>query len=278
MTPAVQQFSFLNRWFIFRRKGDIPAEVIEESTSKNIPSSSPTVPASSPTVPASSPTDPASSYTRKQYAASEVLQFYIDAPLMDRLKIADKSSLRWISPGSPFPIYDPTTPTETYPSIEHFLAGMRYKLATDKPGLSQSLFGTSGSIHQKFIRQRAAESGIGVGAKALTEERDSKLLVDELKEIHDSIKLSAMKKWGAKFNESTWKELENNLITEAITQRWTKDARFRTIVEAAKQQGKTLLFYTGSASSIYGGKRTAEGNLEGENKIGKTMMSVAGFT
>ena len=46
---------------------------------------------------------------------------------------------------------------------------------------------------------------------------------------------------------------------------------------AAKQQGKTLLFYTGSASSEYGGKRTQDGTLEGENKLGKAIMEIAGF-
>jgi hypothetical protein len=48
-------------------------------------------------------------------------------------------------------------------------------------------------------------------------------------------------------------------------------------VEAAKQQGKYLLFFTGSSSSEYGGKRTKEGYLEGENKLGKMIMKVAGF-
>ena len=70
---------------------------------------------------------------------------------------------------------------------------------------------------------------------------------------------------------------KDDLLKEAVRQRWEKDARFRTIVEAAKQQSKTLLFYTGSASSEYGGKRTQEGYLEGENKLGKAMMEIAGF-
>ena len=117
-----------------------------------------------------------------------------------------------------------------------------------------------------------------MGSIALSDERNKELLGLELKEIRDSIALGAMKKLGVNFNKSRWAELEDTLITDAVTQRWTKDARFRTIVDAAKQQGKTLLFYTGSASSIYGGKRTAEGYLEGENKIGKAMMEVAGFT
>jgi predicted NAD-dependent protein-ADP-ribosyltransferase YbiA (DUF1768 family) len=214
---------------------------------------------------------------KKQYAPAELLQFYQEAASQDRLKIGDKTALRWIAPGSPFPIQDPANPTETYPSIEHFLAAMRYKVATDKPGLAQSLFGPQGSIHQKFLRQRAAEMGVGVGAKALTDDRDAKLLVEEMKEIHDEMRQTAMKKWKAKFDDAKWSTVKDDLLKEAVRQRWTKDARFRTIVEAAKQQGKTLLFYTGSASSEYGGKRTQEGYLEGENKLGKAIMEIAAF-
>ena len=106
----------------------------------------------------------------------------------------------------------------------------------------------------------------------------SELLGLELKEVRDSIALGAMKKLGVSLNKSRWTELEDTFITDAVRQRWENDRRYTTIVTAARDQGKTLLFYTGSASSIYGGKRTAEGYLEGENKIGKAMMEVAGFT
>ena len=283
MTKAVAEFSFLNRWFIFRRKGDISPNVIPTAPSATAPpSDTPTAPTPTPIAPTPSaptaPTDP-SVTTKRKYAAAELLKFYQDAPVEDRLKIADTTAMRWIAPGSPFPIQDPTSGgSETYPSIEHFLAGMRYKLATDKPGLSQSLFGTAGTIHQKFLNQRVSEVGIGVGAKPLTADRDANLLVEEVKEVRAELRSSAMKKWKAKFDDAKWSDdIEEALIHEAIKQRWTKDSRFRTIVEAAKQQGKTLLFYTGSGSSVYGGKRTAEGYIEGENKIGKAIMEVAGF-
>jgi predicted NAD-dependent protein-ADP-ribosyltransferase YbiA (DUF1768 family) len=119
--------------------------------------------------------------------------------------------------------------------------------------------------------------GVGAGAKPLTDDRDAALIVEEMKDIHDEMKASAMKKWKATFNAPKWDSVKDDLLKEAVRQRWEKDARFHTIVEAAKQQGKTLLFYTGSASSEYGGKRTQEGLLEGENKLGKAIMMVAGF-
>ena len=283
MSTAVEQFSFLNRWFVFRRKTEVGAQVIEPAPGAAAVAM-PTVPlgpVDSEEVAAEvqavvEPPAPAAT-GKKQYTPAELLQFYQEAALQDRLKIGDKTALRWISPGSPFTIDDPVNASEKYPSIEHFLAGMRYKVATDKPALSQSLFGTDGTIHQKFLRQRSAEVGVGAGSKPLSDDRDAALIVEELKEVHNEMRQTAMKKWKAKFDESKWSAVKDDLLKEAIRQRWAKDARFRTIVEAAKQQGKYLLFYTGSASSEYGGKRTNVGVLEGENKVGKAIMEVAGF-
>ena len=281
MTPAVEQFSFLNRWFVFRRRGEQGAADAEARVaSASIVTTVPGAPAPGATAPgATVPGAPATAANgKRQYAPAELLQFYQDAPALDRLKIGDKTALRWISPGSPFPIQDPVTPAETYPSIEHFLAAMKYKVASDKPELAQALFGPQSIIHQKFLRQRIAEIGVGVGAKPLPDDRDATLLVEEIKEIHNEMRAVGMKKWKAKFDQAKWDSVNNGLLKEAVRQRWEKDARFRTIVEAAKQQGKTLLFYTGSANSEYGGKRTNVGNLEGENKLGKAIMEVAGFS
>jgi predicted NAD-dependent protein-ADP-ribosyltransferase YbiA (DUF1768 family) len=313
MTPAVQQFSFLNRWFIFRRRGDIAMTAPAVTMTKSRPNltipnqglsseglsaaglsaaglGAAGVPATAGLgatagigaaagVPATAgvPAIGLPTTSRKQYAPSEVLQFYQESPALDRLKIDDKYALRYISPGTSFTISDPVTATETYPSIEHFLAAMRYKVATDKPGLAQAIFSPTGTIHQKFLRLRDAEKGIGAGAKGLTDDREAELITEELKEVHSEMRISGIKKRGAKFDENRWNEVKDDLLEEAVRQRYSKDARFRKILDAAKQQGKTLLFYTGSANSEYGGKQTKDKYLEGENKLGRAMMKIAGF-
>jgi predicted NAD-dependent protein-ADP-ribosyltransferase YbiA (DUF1768 family) len=311
MTPAVEQFSFLNRWFIFRRKGDAGVAVDATATAVTPVSVSkkpaiklgkaataPVVNVGPALVPetveaavaselqaANAQEEAAVAATaasakeqgRRQYSPSEVLQFYQESPAIDRLKIGDKLALRYIAPGTPFIITDPVTPTERYPSIEHFMAAMRYKVASDKPGLAQALFSPTGRIHQKFLRQRDSEKGVGAGAKELTDDREAELITEELKEVHAEMRLTGMKKNNTKFDEAKWNGVKDDLLKEAVRQRYTKDARFRTIVEAAKQQGKTLLFYTGSASSEYGGKQTKEKYIEGENKVGKAIMELAGF-
>jgi len=284
MLPAVEQFSFLNRWFVFRRKSEQTLEVVSapapagsvsgeakeaEEVAEEVKNASADVAAEA----------PVATNGRKQYDAAAVLQFELESAPIDKLRIGDKLAQRWLAPGSPFPIQDPDPRSagESYPTMEHFLAAMKYKVASDKPNLAQSLFGPDGTIHQKFLRQKQAEVGVGAGAKPLTEAREAALLMEEIKEVHQESRLAAMKKWKAKFDDGKWTAVKDELLENAVEQRFKKDARFHTIVEAAKQQGKYLLFFTGSALSEYGGKRTKEGYLEGENKVGKAMMKVAGF-
>ena len=290
MSEAVKQFSFLSRWFIFKRVGEsAPSDgvageraAIAEPTDglpeeEGVDLSEAAVAAGSavaPAVVAAAP--PAPPAGNRKYAAAEVLQFYQEATLQDRLKIGNQYAMRHIAPGTLFPISDPADPTQVYPSIEHFMAGMRYKYATDKPTLATAIFGQeSPIIHQKFENLRRAE--MGPTQKPLHPNRDAQLLTEEVKAVHAEMKPAAMKKHNAKFDEVKWNGVKEGLLEEAVKQRYAKDQDFRTILEAAKQQGKTLLFYTGSASSEYGGKRTAEGVIEGENKLGKMMMKVAGF-
>jgi mRNA (guanine-N7-)-methyltransferase len=287
MTPAVEQFSFLNRWFVFRRKSEQTLQVPGTAPSTVAVAPSTVVQSASQALPLA--TEPESKEPeskeaevvngKKTYDSAKVLQFEITSAAIDKLRIGDKLAQRWIAPGSPFPIQDPDPRSagESYPSIEHFMAAMKYKVATDKPNLAQSLFGPDGTIHQKYLRQKQAEIGVGAGAKPLTDTREAEILAEEIKEVHTNSRQAAMKTWKAKFDEAKWNSVKDELLNNAVKQRWDKDARFHTIVEAAKQQGKYLLFFTGSASSEYGGKRTQEGYLEGENKMGKAMMEIAGF-
>ena len=67
-------------------------------------------------------------------------------------------------------------------------------------------------------------------------------------------------------------------IEDAIQQRMTRDAKFKKIVDAAKAQGVYLLYYTGSTGgSELGGVRRPDGHIDGDNRIGKTIMRLAGY-
>ena len=79
-------------------------------------------------------------------------------------------------------------------------------------------------------------------------------------------------------NEGAWFAQKDKVLTEGLRQRWEKDARLRKIVEAVKAKGLILLYYTGPGSgSDLGGKRAADETIDGENKVGRILMQLAGF-
>jgi predicted NAD-dependent protein-ADP-ribosyltransferase YbiA (DUF1768 family) len=242
------------------------------------PASSPlgASPAAAPAAAADTHTIPVVDAVRRKYGLSELFQFYIDASQGDKIKIGDPDAARWLAPSAPFPIMDGDV---TYPSVDHYMAAMKYKLATNKPELASKIFSQEGEVHQSFLRTRATESA--QGARALTAQRDHDLLKGErAKVLEESNPLgtTGMKKYRVTFDEGRWFGVKDGVLRDALTQRWSKDERLRRIVQAIKAKGLVLLYYTGPGSgSDLGGKRTSEGYIDGENKVGKILMELAGF-
>jgi hypothetical protein len=319
MSDATKQFSFLNRWFIFKRtsegtgvdlmptaeeealssirseiqstavemgelvtekkgveapvaKGTAvkPAEeVLSDANIKEIVIDR-TIPVAATAVPIVPGT-----LALKTFSANEIFQFYADAALQDKLKIGDKGAGRWLSPNAPFRIPDPSDPTELYPSVEHYIAGQKLKRASNKPELGPNLFTNTGTVHQSFERQRL-ELTDG-GTKALSEDVDFDLLKKESEKVRDELKPASLRKYGVVIDDGKYETLKNGIIREALQYRLEKDVRFRKIIEAARSQGKVLLYYTGTvAGSELGGVRRANGQIDGQNKIGKFIMELAG--
>ena len=195
----------------------------------------------------------------------------------------DPDAARWLAPSAPFDIHDGET---VYPSLEHYLAAMKYKFATNKPDLAESLFSQSyvqadgkkgyGSIHQEFLGKREADTA--QGTRALTSERAHELLKAERKSVIDESSPAAFKKYRVVYDQAQWDAIKDVKLREGLKQRWDRDQRLRRIVEAAKAKGLTLLYYTGPGTgSDLGGKRTPEGLIDGENKVGRILMELAGF-
>lgn len=213
---------------------------------------------------------------KSRYSLSEVFQFFDGASLEDRLGINDKGAGRWLSPSAPFPLADPDESSTVYPTLEHYLAAMKYKVASTKPDLAKSLFSREGRIHQKFMNQRLLETNSNT--KPLGEKRDFELLQEEKDEVRKALRPATQKMYSAPIDEAAWATVKDKVLLDALTQRWEKDARLRKIVEAARSQGKILLYYTpGASTSNLGAVRKPDGAIEGDNKIGKTYMNLAGF-
>jgi predicted NAD-dependent protein-ADP-ribosyltransferase YbiA (DUF1768 family) len=215
---------------------------------------------------------------QKKYKATEIFRFFGRAELKDSLGIGDAGAARWLALSAPFPIKDKGI---EYPTVNHYLAGMKYKLATDKPELAEDIFSSKGTIHTKYLRLRDQIASKHKGEKEkpqVKEQEDQELLRSEAADVADAALAKTIKRYKAQFNEATWIASKDDVLKEALNQRWKYDARFRKIVEAARQKDKYLLYYTGSSTlSSFGGIRRDDGRIEGENQVGKIIMTLAGF-
>ncbi len=221
----------------------------------------------------------------RTYKPSEVFLFYTDAQTtVDSLKKGDKGAGRWLAPSAPFAIVDPEDKTKIYPTMEHFVGAMRVKLASNKSsdpvaasGIAASIFGREGSIHQRFLQDRLVESDSGT--RPLSEERDHHYTQQEQAAVKDAMRAPSLKKYGIVVDEALWAAKRDAVLEEALGQRWKRDKRFHDAVVAARDLGKYLLYYTpGSSISNVGGiRRAADGQIMGENRIGKIIMRLAGY-
>jgi SAM-dependent methyltransferase len=309
MTDTVKKFSFLNRWFIFKRsslgqgvaspvpEGEEVAESLAESSNsvevdENGEEVEEEVEEEEVEVGAGDKSGIASAHVERtvpvtsasaipismkaardrQFESNELYQFSLDADLKDKLKIGDKGSARWLAPSAPFPIVDLYDSSVIYPSVEHFLAGMRFRLASNKPLVASTIFSRTGSIHQDYIRQRESEKA----AKSYTEDRDFELLKEESDQVKRAQQGAALRTYGATIDDVKWLTVKQDMLREAVKQRLEKDKRLRTIIDAARSQGKYLLFHVKSAGNELGGQRRADKKIDGENRYGKMLMELAG--
>jgi SAM-dependent methyltransferase len=310
MSESVKEFSFLNRWFIFKRvaAGVAVAEEAAEATASvqgialaediradvSVGESATVADAvvaeamqsireakeelgAVEVAPRTIPTTAAPAARR--FEASEVLLVYGEAKVADVLGIKDPGALRWMAPSAPFPILARAEDgTEVkYPTVEHYMAAMKYEKATNKPELARTLFAQDGSIHQDFEGKRLIETQ--AGKRPLTEERDAALLKEEVARVKSEVTPQKMKLYRATYTESAWMAVKDDLLRGALKQRMDRDARFKRAVEAARNKGKYILYYTGpsGASELGGVRKTQTGMIEGENKVGRFIMALANF-
>ena len=274
MGEAVKQFSFMNRWFIFKRTSDGTVTATEATTETVAPPAAATEEEGAAVVPGKQMK--VALLTRK-YGANEVINFYTDAGTQDKLAIKDPLYARYLAPSAYFSIPDKDDPTVIYPSLEHFIAGMKYKIGGNNPIKAKSLFSTDGIIYSKYDNKRLEETG--AGQKKLSWDREAELLKDETTDIRKETTPTGFKRHKTVFDEVKWASQQDGLLRYALTYRYDKDARYRKIIEAARNQKKYLLYYSQSgATSELGGRRRADDErIEGQNKLGLLMMKIAVF-
>lgn len=302
MSDIVKEFSFLNRWFIFKRKGEIEIPKMppitlalgEDETSETIPSTEEKRQEMDEGVEQAAPVEEeeveeeVESETGarlpppdRKFTEVEIFRFGADARQADLLGVKDdagKKDLnvgRWIGLGAPFPIPDPEDPEVKYPTLEHYLAAMKLKLASNKPNLAKELMSTTGSIHQAFNIKRRAEGGIKTESP-----RDYELLNEEVADVRKKMMKTYLNQYKVVFDDTKWIPVKDKVLMDGLKYRWEHDKRFRDTVEAARAAGKYLLFSTkvaAVASELGGSRSLTTGRIDGENRVGRYIMEIAGF-
>jgi hypothetical protein len=151
---------------------------------------------------------------------------------------------------------------------------MKLKLGSNKPNLAKDLMSSTGRIHQDFVLKRRAESVKPESA------RDFELLAEEANDVRKKMTKTYLNQYRVSFDDVKWIPIKDKVLMDALRYRWDHDKRFHAGVEAARVLGKYLLYSTkiaAVASELGGTRSLTTGIIEGENKVGRFIMELAGF-
>ena len=284
MSEPVKEFSFLNRWFIFKRQ-EIPQVPVPVPVSVSLPIESEMAVASEdlPVLEQKKEEPQSMIAPVRTFTLNEIFLFGPSVRVADQLQLNDMYAGRWLSLSAPFPIPDPERPDVLYPSMEHYMAAMRL-VRTATPAdrgrdLAVTLLSTNGSIHQKFLQMRLMKKvERKQDQKIILDDNETERLLAETKSVKDALLKKSLTPFRISLNDDEWNRVKMDILRNALTYRWERDARFHTIVEAARTQGKYLLYSqpATNAGSEMGGQWKL-GRIQGENKVGHMIMEIAGF-
>ncbi len=292
MPEPVKQFSYLNRWFIFKRVGETygaeaslavepsavpkPKKVAKLKGNESAPR-----PASGVGEALESKEEERVGVAeevkkpdpKRKWKNREIFEFGWQSGSRDPIGI--KNSRRILGLNYPFNITDPDNSLQVYPSIEHYLAAMKYKLASKpkRPDLA-SLFTAAGAIHQEARAILEAKKG---SKKVLTPDDKQKLLNEETRKVLAASSKEGMAANRVSFDEGLWDTVKDGLVESALTKRFERDDEFKQILAAVKRENLYLL-YSSPGDDDFGGSRDDDGVIQGENKVGLFLMQLAGYT
>ena len=160
----------------------------------------------------------------RKFSAREIFTFGIDVgvspsnvSVKNEKGLADKHMARWLSLAAPFPIPDPDTPEITYPSVEHYLAAMKLKYASNKPDLAAQLMSSTGSIHKKYLTTRMTDK------IRKDSPRDFELLAQEASDVRKKLTKTELNAYRAVIDENEWSLIKDKVLMDALRYRWEHD-------------------------------------------------------
>jgi hypothetical protein len=265
MSKTLQDFSFLNRWFIFRRHsvGKLvePMKVAQETTQMTAVPPSELIQLAD-AVPVQIPI--------KVQENRPIYKFSSRAAQKDDLKIGRKDWARYINTSTLSNLRDVGDPSIIYPSLDAAFASGLFQSATNKPELGPALFSINSTIHQDYLRKLREEPDAD-------DKRKAQILEDELVAIRNQIKPAELKRLGVKFNEAQWSAERDDIMQHFISERYNTDSEFKRIMDAIKAKNGILVFHNGSKPGDLGGLVKDNNVIEGQNKLGVMYMRAAGL-
>lgn len=282
MSMVIKQFSFLNRWFIFRRRSTgsgiaptaapiiLPTTPIQEQTQTQAPPAPTLEIEEEEDIVVPEGTDANSLIT----ADGPIFQFYHKSAAKDELKVGDKHWRRYLSTYAPFSFKDPVNPTIIYPSLEAALSSAKLGIASNKPEIGPILFGETGRIHQDTVEKTQELIGVSATARELTADEKTKLIEEEGNAVRDTMKPASLRKIGVKLDETVWNNAEERILADYLRQRYEGDTHFKQILDKIRDVRGRLFYYS---SSSLGGSIKDDGTIVGENRLGRALMRLVGL-
>jgi hypothetical protein len=299
MTDAVQRFSFLNRWYVFKRRSDrrpkAPVAVpiaatpvgLTEVRPERLTEAAVAAPALS-AIPEEAETEapaPASAPVLEEAPQLDVIElppeaavgpFLINASNKTpdlRLGEALKDWPRYMSLGTLVDLPDRTDPTIKYPSVEAAIGASRYQTASTIPEKGAELFRTEGTIHQTFERMRTDARRTKTG-EVLDAELD-RLVDGEVKTLRIESGKNKIVSRGGKWDDAAWLAAREGVYRDYLKKRYEVDERFRQMIDAVRATRGEILFVNGKEPNALGVGVLDDGTVVGgENIVGKIMMEL----
>jgi len=303
MIPVIQKFSFLNRWFIFKRRRTTGLAVMPVMKRRTLPAAAATEmeeevekpatvveevvaeeAAAAPLLEEDSPANSAESIAEEVTEEGGELTIaegpiYLFGPRSAKAKreelkalgIKDAHWRRYITTVTPFPFKDRMDPRITYPNFEAAIASAKIQVASKKPELGPQLFSVEGNLHQAIV---AEEEALGA---AINTDQKNELAEKEVKAIFAAMKPKALKTVGIKkIVDEAWEEQREEIIVDYVRQRFESDVKFQEILTALSAQNARIV-YSYTASGDLAGSVDSE-EISGDNLYGRALMRAVGLT
>jgi predicted NAD-dependent protein-ADP-ribosyltransferase YbiA (DUF1768 family)/SAM-dependent methyltransferase len=312
MTPAVQTFSFLNRWFVFRRRVLAPSEATRQGVTPLPPAPSSAFETSAPRLEigegaaavtaAAEEGGSASSAAGKAGKAVEDVATTLEAASAAEAADAggqvslDGGGLR-LSDGPLFQFYHKSpakddlkigdknwrrylSPYHPFSYKDPRNAKVVYPSLEAAMGAALFQYGTDkpelGSQLFSVTGNIAQETATKKLALADKPDDLAALAEEEGTKMRDAHTAKALRKVKATFNADAWEEHKQRILIEYVHQRFTADKHLRVILEAVgHQKGRLVYFTKGAATELSGVVK--EDAVEGENLLGRAYLREIGF-